>query len=290
MKWSIKQLFTKKQKTMKLLTLKPFRVLELVHRGVECCGKHPFATGLFALIGIIGFIFSIYGYQKDRSETEIQSLYFTGSFAAKNIGDDISVAIKSDPPQLIENYYCNWTIRPPNVFGVTYKSDNHCRISLASPLTPSDQLPDGWSRCYVKADVYRDRKQIGYPNNVLFSRENSFEYNNSGIMTTHRINTNFLKENAPIKVSILHKSTKKILPDGYSCSWNFWGQPVDFIPTNNNNCNGVIKLKSIDAFSRSELSRYKRVLKKPGGFRVNVGVAFDGIDLDFTEVITLKYQ
>jgi len=35
---------------------------------VEFCGKHPFATGLFALLSIIGLVVSIIGYQKDREE------------------------------------------------------------------------------------------------------------------------------------------------------------------------------------------------------------------------------
>ena len=34
---------------------------------VEACGRHPFATGLFALLGVFGLIFSIYTYFADRA-------------------------------------------------------------------------------------------------------------------------------------------------------------------------------------------------------------------------------
>ena len=36
--------------------------------GVEFCGKHPFVTGLFALIGLIGLVLSVVGFQIDREE------------------------------------------------------------------------------------------------------------------------------------------------------------------------------------------------------------------------------
>ena len=35
---------------------------------VEMCGRHPFATGLFALLGIAGLLISITGFQLDRTE------------------------------------------------------------------------------------------------------------------------------------------------------------------------------------------------------------------------------
>lgn len=37
-------------------------------RGVEYCGKHPFATGLFALVGVVGLLISVYGFTLDRQE------------------------------------------------------------------------------------------------------------------------------------------------------------------------------------------------------------------------------
>jgi hypothetical protein len=36
---------------------------------VEACGRHPFATGLFALLGIFGLLFSFYTYGIDRRES-----------------------------------------------------------------------------------------------------------------------------------------------------------------------------------------------------------------------------
>ena len=44
------------------------RFLGLIHSAIELCGKHPFATGLFAILGIIGLAVSIVGYKKDREE------------------------------------------------------------------------------------------------------------------------------------------------------------------------------------------------------------------------------
>lgn len=38
---------------------------------VEACGRHPFATGLFALLGVIGLIFSFYAYRVDRAENAV---------------------------------------------------------------------------------------------------------------------------------------------------------------------------------------------------------------------------
>ncbi|MBA1444848.1 MAG: hypothetical protein M3H12_14815 [Chromatiales bacterium] len=43
-------------------------VLDYVQRGVEFCGKHPFATGLFAIFGLVGLLLSFVGFQMDREE------------------------------------------------------------------------------------------------------------------------------------------------------------------------------------------------------------------------------
>ena len=40
-----------------------------VKQFIEFCGRHPFATGLFALLGIVGLVLSIQGYILDRSES-----------------------------------------------------------------------------------------------------------------------------------------------------------------------------------------------------------------------------
>lgn len=37
---------------------------------IEFCGKHPFATGLFAVVGALGFAFSIYAFGIDRFESK----------------------------------------------------------------------------------------------------------------------------------------------------------------------------------------------------------------------------
>jgi hypothetical protein len=37
---------------------------------VEFCGKHPFATGLFALLGVVGFLFSVWATLQSNKDTE----------------------------------------------------------------------------------------------------------------------------------------------------------------------------------------------------------------------------
>ncbi len=43
-------------------------ILDTSKKAIEFCGKHPFATGLLAILGIIGFMISIKGYSVDRDE------------------------------------------------------------------------------------------------------------------------------------------------------------------------------------------------------------------------------
>jgi hypothetical protein len=45
-----------------------FQPVRAVHRAIELMGKHPFVTGLLALLGILGFIISVAGFQLDRKE------------------------------------------------------------------------------------------------------------------------------------------------------------------------------------------------------------------------------
>jgi len=45
-------------------------ILKSSKKVIEFCGKHPFATGLLAILGIIGFIISVKGYRVDRQEAE----------------------------------------------------------------------------------------------------------------------------------------------------------------------------------------------------------------------------
>ncbi len=44
---------------------------------IEFCGNHPFATGLFALLGLIGLLISIVGYEKDRAESKSTTIQIT---------------------------------------------------------------------------------------------------------------------------------------------------------------------------------------------------------------------
>ncbi|MGH1422542.1 MAG: hypothetical protein ACRBEQ_12055 [Hyphomonas sp.] len=40
---------------------------------IEECGRHPFVTGLFAIIGVCGFVFSIYAFGVDRADSRASS-------------------------------------------------------------------------------------------------------------------------------------------------------------------------------------------------------------------------
>lgn len=48
---------------------KKIKIIESIHSAVSICGKHPFATGAFAIIGLVGLIFSIYSFSVDRGDT-----------------------------------------------------------------------------------------------------------------------------------------------------------------------------------------------------------------------------
>ena len=39
-----------------------------LHRAIEFCGKHPFVTGLLAILGLFGLWLTIVGYSKDRED------------------------------------------------------------------------------------------------------------------------------------------------------------------------------------------------------------------------------
>ncbi len=45
-------------------------VIRNLVRGIEWCGKHPFATGLCAILGVLGLIFSIYSENQSSSESK----------------------------------------------------------------------------------------------------------------------------------------------------------------------------------------------------------------------------
>jgi hypothetical protein len=51
---------------------------------IEACGRHPFATGLFALLGLTGLVFSVYSFAVDRSDSRQTSDHITA--VADSIG------------------------------------------------------------------------------------------------------------------------------------------------------------------------------------------------------------
>ena len=58
---------------------------------IEFCGEHPFATGLFAILSVIGLVLSIVGYLLDRSEAQATTEQITnvqeeiGNIRSENI-------------------------------------------------------------------------------------------------------------------------------------------------------------------------------------------------------------
>lgn len=49
------------------------RALKALSKPIEFCGKHPFATGMFAILSVMGLFLSITGFKLDRLESEIAS-------------------------------------------------------------------------------------------------------------------------------------------------------------------------------------------------------------------------
>lgn len=45
-------------------------VARQTHRAIEFCGKHPFVTGLFAILSLIGLLLTVVGYRLDRDEAQ----------------------------------------------------------------------------------------------------------------------------------------------------------------------------------------------------------------------------
>lgn len=65
------------------------RILGVGRSAVEFCGKHPFATGLFALLGIAGLGFSMYGFSLDREDAIV-----TGN----QISDGVEITVNALDP------------------------------------------------------------------------------------------------------------------------------------------------------------------------------------------------
>lgn len=66
--------------------------LRQLHRGIEFIGKHPFATGLFALIGLFGLGLSIVGYKFDRTEAALTTEQIS---RVETKIDEVRVAVSS---------------------------------------------------------------------------------------------------------------------------------------------------------------------------------------------------
>ncbi|WP_417609653.1 hypothetical protein [Parasphingorhabdus sp.] len=117
---------------------------------IEWCGTHPFATGLMAIVGILGTIFSIYAFQVDREENKqstMQSERMEGSidnFADEStvreteIQESLGRIEKAAPKSILD--------RIPNITNVAY-SDAKTRL-IESGWIP-DKKP--W-RLYLNAN------------------------------------------------------------------------------------------------------------------------------------------
>lgn len=100
---------------MKIYTKVVAAPLVLAKQGVEACGRHPFATGLFALLGLFGLGFSLYdsfasnlqAEQTAKTQTEIKAgiedvgkLVAAGQTDAEDIAgfDPIEATVDLNPP------------------------------------------------------------------------------------------------------------------------------------------------------------------------------------------------
>jgi hypothetical protein len=45
-------------------------VARQTHSAIEFCGKHPFVTGLFAILSVVGLLLTVVGYRLDRNEAQ----------------------------------------------------------------------------------------------------------------------------------------------------------------------------------------------------------------------------
>lgn len=55
------------------LKRKPRRTIKALSKPIEFCGKHPFATGVFAILSLMGLFLSVVGFKLDRLESQIAS-------------------------------------------------------------------------------------------------------------------------------------------------------------------------------------------------------------------------
>ncbi|WP_430417396.1 hypothetical protein [Parasphingorhabdus sp.] len=87
---------------------------------VEACGRHPFATGLFAILGVVGLLFSFYSYNADRVESAQSTM--NQSQISKNVAEldtrvsNIPGAIpESDNFMPLDGQYDPFSDQPDNV-------------------------------------------------------------------------------------------------------------------------------------------------------------------------------
>jgi len=126
---------------------KSLRPLGLLKRGIEECGRHPFVTGLFALLGVAGLFFSIYDFNVAQSQSAESS---RAQEEIKREIDAVSEQVEEGPMlaedragfEPIDASYAINPFRNDNVvFDKSYMSD----ISFVDPQTGeySDELKFG---------------------------------------------------------------------------------------------------------------------------------------------------
>ncbi len=132
--------------------------LALARQGIEACGRHPFATGLFALLGLFGLGFSIYdsyASQRQADETartqseirngieDVGKLVAAGQTAAEDaIGfDPIEASVDLDPPTIDNVIFDRAYLNEPSLdFSASGISDTIAWLQRNDPKAVSDFL------------------------------------------------------------------------------------------------------------------------------------------------------
>lgn len=110
-----------------------------IHRAIEFCGKHPFVTGLFALLSLFGLALSVIGYQLDREEAKSTTVQVQ---RVEEKLDKITMHEKSIMP----HFKGNWT--DEEAFGTAWRNPR--------PSENSDVWGDRLERSFFIALQGRD--------------------------------------------------------------------------------------------------------------------------------------
>ncbi|PZQ43722.1 MAG: hypothetical protein DI551_11600 [Micavibrio aeruginosavorus] len=98
-----------------------FSFIFKIRNFIEFCGRHPFATGLFAIIGLCGLVFSIYAYIGDMKATQSNEEHARAmEKKLANIESNINNSNGRGVflyEEKVEMYWNNWWAQPINLPG-----------------------------------------------------------------------------------------------------------------------------------------------------------------------------